>query len=240
MPPCPSDDELPLDRPLLDHLLSLLTERRRERFATVLAQRTRKITVVLENVSQSHNFSAVMRSCDCFGVQDVTALDPRGVFGVSKDVAMGAEKWLTTHHHKGETAVADGIRTVKRQGYRVLVTSPHGESVPISEVPVDVPTAIVFGTELAGITDEMESLADGRVHIPMVGFTESFNVSVAAAICLADLTRRLRDTTDDWALTNDEKDRLLLTWARRSINHIEQVEARFHAERAAASSTRDT
>lgn len=223
------------DQEKLEYLVSLLTPNRRERFGHVMAGRTRKITVLLENLSQSHNFSAILRSCDCFGVQDVHVVDPREVFEVSKDVALGAEKWLSIQRYHGKTAAEQSVRHLKDAGYRVVVTSPHGESESIRNVDVSTPLAVVFGTELAGISDEMESLADGRVHLPMFGFTESFNVSVAAALCLSELTHRLRDSAANWALGNDERAELLLQWARRSIKKIDEIESRFDDERAATS-----
>lgn len=225
----PSNDHFDLE--LFEYLQSLLTPNRRARFVDVVKSRTRKITVVLENLSQPHNISAVLRSCDCFGVQDVTILDHRETFEIAKDVALGAEKWLTINRVRGRDAVSKGVAQLKREGYQILVTSPHGDSLPLHEVPIDRPSAIVFGTELEGISEEMEGLADGRIHIPMVGFTESFNVSVAAAICLNDLTCRLRATDGLWKLPETEQRSLLLQWTRRSLTNCDQIERRFRDER---------
>ena len=213
------------DRELTDHLLSLLTPRRRERFEAVLSQRTRRVAVVLENVSQSHNFSAVLRSCDCFGVQDVYVADRDETFAVNREIALGADKWLTVHRFCGPDALSDCVAALKRSGYRVLVTSPHGRSTPVEEVSVTEPVALIFGTELDGVTDAAESLADGRVHIPMHGFTESLNVSVAVAVSLASLTRRVRES-GGWGLSDEESADLRLEWCRRSITNVEAVEAR--------------
>lgn len=214
------------------HLLSQLTPRRRGRFEQVLAGRTRRLAVVLENLSHSHNFSAILRSCDCFGVQDVHVIDPRDTFDVSKDVALGAEKWLTVTRYLDDVSTTDALCQIKAAGYRVAVTSPHGNAVSLYDAPVDMPVALVFGTELEGASESVEAEADLRIRIPMFGFTESFNVSVAAALCLAELSRRIRDQVPDWALTEEEKDSLRLTWARQSIKNVDLVEERFWQTRS--------
>ena len=217
-----------MSAPLTEHLLSLLTPRRRERFEDVLAGRTRRVAVVLENVSQAHNFSAVLRSCDCFGVQDVYVADRDETFEVNREIALGADKWLTVHRFNGPDALDRCVAELKRKGYRVLVTSPHGRSEPVEAVGVSTPVALVFGTELDGVTEAAERLADGRVHIPMHGFTESLNVSVAVAVSLASLTRRVREG-EAWALSDGEKADLRLEWCRRSITNVEAVEERWQA-----------
>lgn len=220
------------DRDRLEYLLSYLTPGRRERFAYVLSQRTRRITLVLENLYLSRNFSAALRSCDCFGIQDAHLVDPKKQIYVSNDVARGAEKWLTIHDHLGPGAGASCMQSLKSSGFQILTTSPHGETTPVHEVSLEQPLAIVFGTEKYGVSDELASLADGHVHIPMVGLTESLNVSVAAAICLNNLATRLRQSSISWQLTDNEKADLLLLWARRSIRHVEQIESRYDADRA--------
>ena len=219
-----------MENELRDHFLSLLTPRRRGRFEEVLAGRTRRVAVVLENVSQSHNFSAVLRSCDCFGVQDVYVADRDETFSVNREIALGADKWLSVHRFLGPDAMPECVAALKSRGYRVLVTSPHGESVPVGEVDVSTPVALVFGTELEGVTEAAEELADGRVHIPMVGFTESLNVSVAVAVTLANVTGRLWESPG-WGLSDAEKDVLRLEWAKRTVTNAEAVEAEFLARR---------
>ena len=217
-----------MENELRDHFLSLLTERRRGRFEDVLAGRTRRAAVVLENVSQSHNFSAVLRSCDCFGVQDVYVADRDETFSVNREIALGADKWLTVRRFLGADAMPDCVAALKSRGYRVLVTSPHGESEPVGAVDVSTPVALVFGTELEGVTDAAEDLADGRVHIPMYGFTESLNVSVAVAVTLANVTGRLRESPG-WELSDREKDALRLEWAKRTVTNADVIEAEFRA-----------
>ena len=215
---------------LSEYLQSLLTPRRRARFEEVLARRSRRVAVILENVAKSHNFSAVLRSCDCFGVQDVWVADTDETFDVNRQVTLGADKWVTVHQFSGRSALQDCVSEVRDGGYEVLVTSPHGESRPMADVDVTRPTALIFGSEQFGVSEEAEALADGRVHIPMYGFTESLNVSVAAAVSLSDLARRVRQTPD-WQLSDADKSKLRLAWARRSITSVEEIEQRWRDAR---------
>ena len=219
------------ERAALETLLPLLTPQRRDRFATALDQRTQHITVVLEGLRQTHNFSAVLRSCDAFGVQSVHVVDPfelfeRGRFHVSRNVAMGAQKWLRLHAHDSIQACVD---TLRADGYRIVATAPATEtqpSTPLDKLDLGQPVALLMGNELEGLSDAALELAEERVAIPIAGFVESLNVSVAAAICLYDLTQRLRSGATDWPLAPSARDRLLLDWTRLSVPNASAIESR--------------
>ena len=190
--------------------------------------------MLLEGLRQSHNYSAVLRSCDAFGVQDVHLVDPDAQFEINADVSLGSDKWLSMHSH----ASLDGaIATLRSGGYRIVATSPHPPSTPLPDLDVSQPLVLVFGNELRGLSDAALALADERVAIPMHGLVESFNVSVAAALCLYDLTRRLRQA-GRWQLDPDAREALLMAWVRRSITACGRVEeeflARWDEERSAA------
>lgn len=231
-----------------DFLKQFLLEDRLQRFEEVARQRTRHLTIVLENIFHAHNASACLRTCDCFGIQDVHIVEDRNRFEPNKDIALGASQWLTIHryqqHEANEslpesaadvdadmaagtaavpssagppTATHNCIRSLQQQGYHVLATSPRQHSVPLQDIDVTRPTALIFGAEQVGVSEEAIALADQLVHIPMYGFTESFNISVSAALCLQYLTTRLRQTQVSWQLTKQAHDEMMDEWIRKSL-----------------------
>jgi len=227
------------DQALLEYLQEFLTPERIDRFANVLNNRTRNLTVVLENLYQVHNASAVLRSCDAFGIQDVHIIEADNNFQTNKGIALGADRWLTIHQYRGADPSADCIEQLKDAGYTVAATVLHHDSIPVDDLPVDQPVAVMFGTEKEGLSETAIELADQLVHIPMHGFVESFNVSVAAALTLENLVRRVRETAIDWSLSVDEKAELELEWTRQSIDQVEALERRFHAREDKGSTKTD-
>lgn len=223
----------PDEQAVFAYLSDFLTPRRRERFASVLAQRTRFLTVVLENIYQDHNISAVLRTCDAFGLQDVAAIEKEFGFEVNRQIALGTDQWLTIRRFAGPSPTVDCLTDLKRRGYRVVATSPRPGSFPIDKLPLDEPVALVIGNEMDGVSDETLSMADHCVHLPMYGFVESFNLSVATALCLQSLVTRIRATRDDWGLSPEEREHLLLDWTRKSIVNPVLLEARFWQQRSA-------
>ncbi|MCF8348403.1 MAG: RNA methyltransferase [Bacteroidales bacterium] len=210
---------------LIEQMDKLITPRRRLLFDKVLANRTRHITIALENIFQPHNASAVLRSCDLTGVQDVHIIENTNEYNVNPDVAMGASKWLNLHKYNSidyNTPLA--YQYLRDQGYKIVATTPHHESITIDELPITEKVALVFGTELTGLTEWAISNADMYVNIPMVGFTESYNISVSAAICLYSLTRRLRASEISWKLEEEQVSAIRLQWLRNSIKKSEHIE----------------
>jgi tRNA (guanosine-2'-O-)-methyltransferase len=207
-----------LKKELVDYLSSFISEKRKARFDQVIANRTQHIRVVLEDMYQAHNASAVLRSCDCFGIQHVHFIENRNKLRISDDVAMGSSNWLSIHRHHGETNnTASALKELKAQGYKIVATTPHEKSQSIDRLPVDQKIALVFGTEIDGITQTVYDNADEFVMIPMYGFTESFNVSVSAALCLYELTRRSRDTAKDYFISDQEKLDIYFDWLKNSV-----------------------
>lgn len=221
---------------LLKYLESLLTPRRRERFEQVLNWRTRWLTVVLTDLYQQHNISAVLRSCDAFGVQDVHVIEDENAFETNSRIARGSERWLTLHRHRGAVPIQDCLRDLRRQGYVIAATVPGENHRSIEELPVTQPVALLFGTEKEGLPPEVLAQADALVRLPMFGFVESFNVSVAAALSLQLLTRTLHASSVPWHLTKLERERLRLDWSRQSLPGAEAIEHRFQSEWRAAES----
>ncbi|MFG0297130.1 MAG: TrmH family RNA methyltransferase [Maioricimonas sp. JB045] len=216
------------DRELCDYLEQFLTPQRLQRIDEVLSNRTRHLTVVLEDVFQAHNISAVLRSSDAFGVQDVHVIENYNPFETHSKIALGTDRWLTIHRYQDEADPRQVcVDTLRRQGYRLVGTSPHGRTTTISELSVDEPVALIFGGEKEGVTEELLEECDERVFIPMYGFVESLNISVAAAISLNELTTRMRQSDIDWRLDEDEADELRRQWIRTSVRHLEAIERRF-------------
>lgn len=205
---------------LIDYLKEFTTEERLQRMQQILEQRTKHITVVLEDIYQPHNASAVLRSCDGFGIQDVHVIENLNEFDASSQVTIGADQWLNIHRYNqnNDTNIDACFSKLRNDGYSIIATTPHEQDSNINDINIDKPLALVFGTELDGVTDEIKEKADGFVKIPMYGFSESFNISVSAAICLYDLSTRLRNNTQiDWKLSNSEKQDLLINWLVKSI-----------------------
>lgn len=213
---------------LVNHMSGFITEQRKDLFEEIILQRTRYITVVLEDIFQPHNASAVLRTCDCFGIQDVHIIENKNIYDVNPDVALGASKWLSLFkYNEKENNTVSTLKGLKKRGYKILATTPHQNDVMLEEVCLDDKIALVFGTELNGLSKEAINHADGYVKIPMVGFTESFNISVSAAIILHQLTEKIKKSNLNWKLNEDEKVDIKLGWMRNSIKRSELIEEEF-------------
>lgn len=209
---------------LIEYLCSFISDKRRVRFDEVIANRTNHIRVVLEDVYQAHNASAILRSCDCFGVQHVHFVENRNHLKISDDVAMGSSNWLSIHRHREErNNSADTLKQLKSLGYRIVATTPHEKSQTIDTLPVDGKIALVFGTEIDGISPIVYEHADEFVKLPMYGFTESFNVSVCAALCLYELTKRSRPQAKNYFLSDQEKLDIYFDWLKNSVDFSEAL-----------------
>jgi len=212
-----------MEKALLNHLLQLISPARQKLFTDLVEKRTKKIAVVLEDIFQSHNAAAVLRSCDCFGVQDVHIIENRNQFRPHRDVEQGSSKWLSiSRYGEKDQNTLDCMNHLKSNGYVIAATTPHTE-MTIDELPTDRPIALLLGTEMRGISDTAKSNADYLIRIPMYGFTESFNISVAAAVSLHSLrTKFLRDSRE-LSMTEDEKTEVLISWCRNTINRGDKV-----------------
>jgi tRNA (guanosine-2'-O-)-methyltransferase len=217
---------------LITYLSQFVSDTRRAKFDHVLNFRTKHITIALEDLYQPHNASAVLRSCDIFGIQDIHIIENKNAYTVNKDIALGAPKWLNLHRYrKAENNSLDCILKLKEQGYRIVATTPHEKDCNLEDLSVDKPLALFFGTELTGISDTVHEHADEFVKIPMYGFTESFNISVSAALCLHSLKEKLHKSETSWHLNEIEKEELLLRWLKNSIAKVELIEKDYWAKK---------
>lgn len=219
------------NRKLIEYLSNFVTEKRYETFQKVLEQRTRYVTVVLENLFQSHNASAVLRSCDCFGIQDVHMIENNCEYKVNPDVSLGSAQWLSLNqYNKEENNTLETINTLRSQGYRIVATTPHTNDTNLHELDISKgKIALLFGSELPGLSKIAMDNADEFVKIPMYGFSESFNISVSAAICQYDLTNRLRESNIKWQLSQKEKDELMCKWLKCSIKDSKNILERYNS-----------
>ncbi len=217
---------------LIEYLKDFTTELRWEAINSVIANRTNYFTVVLEDLHKPHNANAVLRSCDGFGFQDIHIIENNTEFDSDRQVSMGSHNWLTLNRYNdpNEDNIKTCFDTLKSQGYTILATSPHENDQDLSDIEIDQKTALVFGTERRGISDRVKSLADGFVKIPMFGFSESFNISVSAAICLYDLRIRLEQSDVSWNLDSEYQEQLKFDWLKQTIKASDKLIEKYMRE----------
>jgi tRNA (guanosine-2'-O-)-methyltransferase len=214
---------------LIEYLKDFISKERYERISEVLDNRTNHLTVVLEDLHKSHNANAVLRSCDGFGIQDVHIIENRNKFDEHSSVSIGAHSWLTLNRYNEDVFNNIDIcfEALRANDYQIIATTPHEKDLNIRELDVTKKTALVFGTELEGVSDEVIRKSDGFVKIPMFGFSESFNISVSAAISMYELTTRMRNDYDFWQLDNDYKIKLKFNWIKQSIKAGDKLVEKF-------------
>lgn len=197
-----------------------------------IQERTDYVAVVLEDLYQSHNQSAVMRSADCYGIQNVHLIENRNAYDVSSTVSQGAREWLTIHRHKkleNNTQVA--IDELKSAGYRIIATTPHSDDILLDELDLEKgKMAFFFGTELTGLSSTVIEQADEFVKVPMYGFTESLNVSVCAALVMYSVSQRLRKSGIDWHLPEERRNEVFLQWYKHTVKASSEILERFNRE----------
>ena len=214
------------DQRLLDYLEDFITTERKDRFLQVLEERTKFFTVAMEDVFQLHNTSAVIRSCEVFGIQEAHVIEGRFGKRLDRNIAMGAQQWVDVNRYQNTPSC---IQALRNNGYQIIATTPLGNAMSIDDFNLDRKTALFFGTEKEGLSNEVLQAADGLLKIPMFGFTESLNISVSAAILLQHLTSKLRASDLPWPLTAQEKLKLQLDWTKKSIKSIDDILARYYS-----------
>lgn len=206
---------------LLAYLSEYVTEHKKKRFEDILSQRTRYLTVVLEDLFKAHNASAVMRTAEGLGIQDIHVVEQRNAYDYNPYVLRGAGKWLTLcKYNKTHQNMKVCFDHLKSEGYQILATSPHEYAKDYRDFEVTSKTAVVFGAEETGISDYVKENADGFVKIPMFGFTESFNISVSAAIVLEEFSRQIRNK-ENIGLSSDEIFSLKLEWYQKMVPNVD-------------------
>ncbi|MEA1911159.1 MAG: RNA methyltransferase [Spirochaetota bacterium] len=218
------------NKELIEYFKTFVTEQRLNKMEKILALRTRYLTVVLENIYQPHNASAVLRSCDGFGVQDVHIIENSNSYRVNPGVSLGTSQWLTMHNYNKEKENSKtAIDTLRKNGYRIVATTPHRFDQNLENF--DLPKgkiALFFGTEMQGLSETVLENADEFMKIPMYGFVESFNISVSCALSLHNLSHRLRESNIDWTLNQKEKEDVFLQWMRKSVKNADSLEEEYY------------
>lgn len=223
----------PTEREQLEYLRNFVTDEKNALFARLIRERTDYVTVVLEDLYQSHNQSAVMRTADCMGIQHLHIIENRNRYDTTSTVSQGAREWLTLHRYQGEeNNTPAAIRRLREAGYRIIATTPHTGDVLIDELDLKKgKMAFFFGTELTGLSRQVLEEADEFVKVPMYGFTESLNVSVCAALVMYSVVQRLKISGIDWHLSEEEQVKTAFQWYKHSIKASEEILERFEEER---------
>jgi tRNA (guanosine-2'-O-)-methyltransferase len=219
---------------LVKYLSGFVKEEKLEKFDRILQYRTRYINIVCEDIYQGHNANAIMRTCDCFGIQDIHVIENRNCFEINSEIALGASNWVSIHRYNNLNEDKSGVYSdLRSQGYRILATTPHKSSISLQDVDLNRgPVSIVFGTEKEGLSSSALEEADDFLCIDMFGFTESLNVSVSAGIILHYLRKNLSLSSVDWHLADHEKEMIKLDWLRKTIKRSELLEAEFFRKKA--------
>lgn len=201
---------------LITYLEMFISDNRRQKLDSVLNTRTKHVTVLVEELFHQHNASAIARTAECFGLQDLHLVKTKGRSKLAKGMTQGSSKWISFHRHPDVTTA---INTLKEQGYRIIAATPHPSACTLPNLPINKKMALVFGSELEGLSPAVHQLADEFVTVPMHGFTQSFNVSVCAAICLHEIIAKLHASPIDWRLSETEALDLRLNWLKRMVRH---------------------
>jgi tRNA (guanosine-2'-O-)-methyltransferase len=225
------------DKDLIVYLEQFISEKRKTLFHRLIANRTRYFTVVLEDIFQPQNASAVLRTCDCLGIQDIHIIENNNKYRINPDVTLGSDKWLSLkRYHEDSKNTTLALNALRAKGYRIIATTPHKNDILLEDFSIDAgKAAFVFGTEKGGLSKEALAMADEYLKIPMSGFTESFNISVSAAIILYNVVAKMRRKKGiNWQLPDDERDKLLLDWLISSISNSKGIVAKYYNDHADA------
>lgn len=216
---------------VLSEFYKIITPNKVSMFERIAPQRSRHLVVGLENIQQDHNASAIMRSMDCLGFQELHLIEKNNSYQFQRDIALGAARWLDVYQHQNPPEpIYDGIAALKQKGYKIVATSPHHKAVTPQTIDLTQPIALFFGAEKHGISEELFQSADELLHIPMHGFTESFNLSVSAAMILNALRTRLEQSNINWLLPKEAQTKLKIEWCERILNGGPQLAQKFREE----------
>ena len=217
---------IPKDRlqETFDYLKQFLTDERLSKIEHFSLESSDFVLPVMEDVYQFRNAAAIVRSVEACGFHHVVALEEENVFNPNLKVTKGAETWVQVEKMPNNL---DSLKEIKKRGYRILAVSPEKNATMLPDYEVKEPIALVFGTELEGVSDEILDFADETLAIPMFGFTKSFNVSVAAAICMYELKQKLMKSGIEYQLSDEKLLELKIRWAKNSIKSSEQILERF-------------
>jgi len=205
---------------LYQHLQQFLTDERLQKIEEQSHFSSDFVLPVMEDVYQFRNAAAIVRSAEGCGFHKIVAMEKINVFNPNLDLTKGADTWVEVEK---VPATLDSLKTIKQKGYKIVAVSPEKNATPLPDFKITEPVALTFGTEWQGVTEEILDFADETLAIPMFGFTQSFNVSVAAAICFYELKQKLMQSNLPHYLNEEKKLQLKIRWAKNSIKSGEQI-----------------
>ena len=222
-----------MEEELINYLSQFAHDNRVELFNEKILERTDYITLVLEDIYHAQNTSAAIRTCDCFGIQTMHVIENRNEFNLHTGITLGSANWVDLiRYNEEENNTRTTLKKLKKEGYKIVATSPLADNKSLYDIELDKPLAIVLGNEHHGISEVVKEEADEFITIPMHGFTESFNISVSAAICLSELTTKIRKSEVDWKLSDIKKEEVLLKWYKNSIKKGEEIAEEFEKKQS--------
>ena len=210
---------------IIKYLSGFINEERRERLREILRQRTRHITVVLEDIYQPQNASAVLRTCECLGIQEIHVIENHHEYRLNPAVVQGASKWieLVKHNLAEKDNTRACIENLRQRDYRIIAMDPAPGGKTLEQLDISEKLALCFGSEEPGLSATLQGLADDTVRIPIHGFTQSYNLSVSAAISLYSLVTSLRDSDTNWQLEERDAANLYVKWLVQSTPSGQQL-----------------
>jgi tRNA (guanosine-2'-O-)-methyltransferase len=220
--------EAQLNQFLIQKFGEFLSDDRKQFIESALENRTDYIRVILEDIRDPHNANAIIRSGECLGIQHYHIIEKENVFKLGRGVSRGAIKWVDVHQYpESDTPTADVFNDLKAKGYKIVVTSPNRDACSPEDLPLDQPIALVLGNERDGISEEAKAMADDFVRLPMYGFTESYNVSVAAGITFYNLISKMRSFIENWQFNEPTKADYRLQWYKKCMARPDDYEKFF-------------
>ncbi|MCS6934347.1 MAG: RNA methyltransferase [Chitinophagales bacterium] len=215
----------------MDYLSKFLTEDRRRQFQEVLCKRTAHISVLTEYLYDEQNLHAIVRTAECLGIQHIHVVEQEKKLKPAKKISRGSHKWVTMHHYLyADSDAGELYESLRRSGYRLAAAEPGIGGYSPEDIPIEEPLIIMLGKERTGLSDTAKAAADYFLQIPMYGFTESYNVSVAAALCLFPIVQRLHRSGINWHLSEQEKNHLWRKWVLRSVRDPAKIFKRWQAD----------
>ncbi len=215
-----------------EYLKQFLTDERFSKIEFYAQESSDFVLPVMEDIFQFRNAAAIVRSVEACGFHKIVAMESENEFNPNLRVTKGAETWVEVEKMPHQL---ESLKKIKERGYKILAVSPEKNAIMLPDYDLKEPVALVFGTEKEGVTEEILDFADETVAIPMYGFTKSFNVSVAAAICFYDLKQKLVKSDFEYKLSNEKLWNLKVRWAKNSIKSGEEILQKFLKEQATSS-----
>lgn len=215
-----------------EYLKQFLTDERLSKIEFYAQESSDFVLPVMEDIFQFRNAAAIVRSVEACGFHKIVAMESENEFNPNLRVTKGAETWVEVEKMPHQL---ESLKKIKEKGYKILAVSPEKNAIMLPDYDLKEPVALVFGTEKEGVTEEILDFADETLAIPMYGFTKSFNVSVAAAICFYDLKQKLVKSDLDYKLSNEKLWELKVRWAKNSIKSGEEILQKFLKKQATSS-----